>query len=112
MLDFKVLGHGFVSDFRHGLLKLLLMRALERKEMHGYGLIKRVEYATDGQWKPSPGSLYPALRSLEKEKLITSYQEGNRVVYKLTKEGRQLNNDLRENVDDLIASVSAIFNKI
>ena len=112
MIDFSVFDRSVTQDFRRGLLKLLLMRALESKEMHGYALMERISIATDGQWKPSPGSIYPALRGMEREGLISPRKAGGRVVYKLTDEGRRFSRHLRENVNDYIVSITAIFDKV
>jgi DNA-binding PadR family transcriptional regulator len=41
-------------------------------------------------WRPSPGSLYPALQLLEDQGLVRSAAEGGRRRYELTAEGRAL----------------------
>ena len=37
---------------------------------NGYQLIQEIERRTEGVWKPSPGSVYPALQQLEDEGLV------------------------------------------
>jgi len=40
--------------------------------MHGYELISAMEDKSGGRWKPSPGSIYPALRRLEQRGFIVA----------------------------------------
>lgn len=37
--------------------------------------------------RPNPGTLYPALKEMEKKMLITSERKGNLKVYKITEKG-------------------------
>src|SRR5580704_12318924 len=37
---------------------------------NGYQIIQEISDRTDGVWRPSPGSVYPALQQLEDEGLI------------------------------------------
>jgi DNA-binding PadR family transcriptional regulator len=111
-MDYGLLMRGIAQDFRRGLLKLLALKALERKDMHGYAIMGRIAWATGGGWKPSPGSIYPALRSLEREWLITSRSESGRVIYHLTSKGRRFGAHVRDNVGDLIAEMTVVFDKV
>jgi DNA-binding PadR family transcriptional regulator len=40
--------------------------------LNGYQLMQGLEERSDGRWRPSPGSVYPALQQLEDEGLIHS----------------------------------------
>jgi DNA-binding PadR family transcriptional regulator len=58
--------------------------------MNGYQIIQEIGDRSGGVWRPSPGSVYPALQQLEDEGLIkTEAGEGGRRAYQLTDEGRQ-----------------------
>jgi len=74
--------------FKAGFLKLALLAMLSKGPTHGYALMKDIESITEEGWKPSPGSIYPALRELEKEGLISPRNEGRRKTYKITPAGR------------------------
>lgn len=65
----------------------------ERAPLHGYELIAELEERSEGRWRPSPGSMYPALGRLEEKGLITgaiaSAEEGEgKKSYTLTDDGR------------------------
>jgi DNA-binding PadR family transcriptional regulator len=57
--------------------------------MNGYQIIQQISERSGGIWRPSPGSIYPALAQLEDENLITVLPaDGGRRAYTLTDEGR------------------------
>jgi len=59
--------------------------------LHGYGIMQKVEEISAGSVKIGPGTLYGALTTLEKEKLIQKVEEiDRRKIYQLTPEGRSV----------------------
>jgi DNA-binding PadR family transcriptional regulator len=56
--------------------------------MHGYEMLQELSRRTDGLWRPSPGSLYPALQLLEDQKLVRSSETEGRRRFELTSLGR------------------------
>ena len=70
--------------------------------MHGYQLIQEIAQRSDGVWRPSAGSVYPALSQLEDEGLVkpqtSTEEEGGRKVFALTDEGRTY---VSEHADEL-----------
>jgi PadR family transcriptional regulator PadR len=80
-------------DILQGTLDLLILRALELAPMHGVGVAERIHQVTHGAFVVKPGSLFPALRRLEKQGWIEgewSPSENNRRAryYTLTRSGR------------------------
>jgi len=77
-----------------GSLKLMILRILSEKTIHGYELIKEIERRTLGLWKPVPGSIYPALKLLENKGFVESYSQKEkgkiRKYYKITDKGLKL----------------------
>ena len=77
--------------------KAALLQALIRGEGYGLDLIKRVEDRTKGKVKLHQGNVYPALRDLEADGLVKSYESeplperGGRPrrYYKLTAAGQR-----------------------
>ncbi len=79
--------------FLRGFLRSLILTLLKKKSMHGYELIKEIKEKTFF-WKPSPGTIYPLLKKLEKEGLIRKKKEKRKFVYFLTKKGEKEVKDL------------------
>ena len=62
--------------------------------MYGYEIARELERRSGGSLPMSPGALYPVLRSLEKQQLLSSYTELSsedraRRYYELTETGRE-----------------------
>jgi len=77
------------------LLELAILGLLKEKPMHGYELKKRLSYMLGHFWTVSYGSLYPALKRLEKmgsiEKAYSIKDKARtRNVYRITKSGETL----------------------
>jgi DNA-binding PadR family transcriptional regulator len=72
---------------RRGDVRAALLVLLAEEPRNGYQLMQEIEQRSDGAWRPSPGSVYPALQQLEDEGLVRVEGEG-RKAYTLTDEGR------------------------
>lgn len=68
--------------------------------MHGYELIQQIRERSDDVWRPSPGSIYPALSQLEDEGLVIIDKVAGRKTAKLTEEGVTYLQDNREDLGD------------
>lgn len=82
------------ADVIQGTLDLLVLKALERDPMHGWGISARIRQMSRNAFQVGQGSLYPALHRLEKREWITSIwrqTENNRIArfYELTATGRR-----------------------
>lgn len=55
------------------IVKLFVLYYLREKSCYGNELIDRIEEALQYQWKPSPGMMYPLLRSMEEQLLIEGF---------------------------------------
>ena len=70
----------------------LVLLALTKKPLHGYGIIKKIEQYSDGDIILAPGTLYGVLTNLQKQKLIelvTAEKESRqKKTYRLTDEGQ------------------------
>jgi DNA-binding PadR family transcriptional regulator len=98
--------------FRHGRLRLYLLRLLDEEPRHGYEVIRLLRDRFMGVYAPSPGTIYPRLSRLEDEGLVTHDEENGRKVYRITEAGREeLRNrgaELDELEEELSESVSDI----
>ena len=82
------------SDLVQGTLHMLILKTLALEPMHGYGIGVRLEQISKGVFRVNAGSLFPALRRLERDGLIEGdwrVTENNRRAkyYSLSPEGRQ-----------------------
>jgi transcriptional regulator len=76
-----------------GTLDLLILKALSLDELHGYGVLLRIQQMSGGALQIQQGALYPALYRLEQKGLIgsewgTSDNNRRAKFYHLTKKGR------------------------
>src|SRR5688572_8458328 len=74
--------------FGYGELHLVLLALLSERPMHGYELMGELGRRVR-RYKPSPGSIYPAMQALEGEGLISASEDDDRRVYALTPDGRR-----------------------
>ncbi|MEL9970115.1 MAG: PadR family transcriptional regulator [Metallosphaera sp.] len=78
-----------LERLRRGVLRFLILDALNLRPMHVYEIMKTIETRFNGVYKPSPGSIYPVLKSLIKEGSVTVVEKDGKKVYKLTEDGEQ-----------------------
>ena len=70
-----------------GMLGFLILFLLSKKPMHGQELAEDIAKRKGD--KPSPGTIYPALKSLREAGFISEEKEGKIIVYTLTDRGKQ-----------------------
>lgn len=80
------------SGLVQGTLYMLILKTLTLEPMHGYGIGVRLEQISKGVFQVNAGSLFPALRRLERDGLIAGAwraTENNRRAkyYRLTAQG-------------------------
>mgnify|MGYP001772608778 FL=1 len=74
---------------RRGLKYLILYLLSSRGPMTGAQIIDEIERLSMGFWRPSPGSVYPALEELEADGLIkVAKVEGTKKYYEITDSGK------------------------
>ena len=91
-------GFGRGPRARRGDVRAALLVLLAEEPRNGYGLMQEIESRSGGAWRPSPGSVYPALQQLEDEGLVRAEESGGRKQFDLTEEGRAY---VTENADAL-----------
>ena len=73
---------------RRGDVRAALLVLLAEEPRNGYQLMQEIEQRSRGVWRPSPGSVYPALQQLEDEGLVRVAPGEGRKAFELTDEGR------------------------
>jgi DNA-binding PadR family transcriptional regulator len=93
------------GDVRAAILDLLA----EGQPWNGYQIIQEIGARTQGVWRPSAGSVYPALQQLEDEGLIQVQGSGTgeerRRMFTLTEQGRAY---VEAHADELRSSWDAV----
>ncbi|MBK5232956.1 MAG: helix-turn-helix transcriptional regulator [Thermoleophilia bacterium] len=72
---------------RRGDIRLATLLLLDEEPRNGYNLMQEIEERSGGVWRPSPGSVYPALAQLEDEGLIQPTEHEGSKAFTLTDEG-------------------------
>ena len=101
---------------RRGDVRAAALILLAEEPRNGYQLMQEIEHRSGGVWRPSPGSVYPALAQLEDEELVRVEELDGRRTYVLTDAGRSYVEarrdelgapweEMSESVDDAAASV-------
>ncbi|HEX6745218.1 MAG TPA: PadR family transcriptional regulator [Solirubrobacteraceae bacterium] len=81
---------------RRGDVRAAILLLLEEEARNGYQLMQELEERSGGVWRPSPGSIYPALSQLEDEGLVRSDENAGRRAFQLTDAGRAYIEENRE----------------
>ncbi len=71
-----------------GDVRAAVLLLLAEQPRHGYELITEIADRSDGQWQPSPGSIYPVLKRLARDGLVTSTTTDGKRIFSLTDAGR------------------------
>jgi PadR family transcriptional regulator PadR len=76
-----------------GHLDMLLLSVLEGAPAHGYAVVERLAEVSEGAFRLGEGTVYPALRRLEKAGLLrsswTRFGGRERRVYEVTAKGQK-----------------------
>ncbi len=103
--------------FRHGRLRLYLLKLLDEAPRHGYEVIRLLQDRFLGVYAPSPGTIYPRLARLEEDGLVTHEEVDGKKIYSITDKGREeirtrlgeladLEDELTESLRDVAREIS------
>ncbi len=90
---------------RRGDVRAALLRLLLEEPRNGYQMIEEIARRSGGVWRPSPGSVYPALQQMEDEGLVNGVEAGGSRTYRLTEEGRRQADERAEPWADVCRSL-------
>lgn len=81
------------KEMMKGSIDLLLLSLLAQRDLYGYEITKMLKQLSDGTYEMSEGTLYPALKRIEKKMWVNSYWSetaiGRRKYYKITDSGKE-----------------------
>jgi PadR family transcriptional regulator, regulatory protein PadR len=98
-----------------GTLDLLILKAVSLGQLHGYGVLLRVQQMTQGSLAVEQGALYPALYRLERQGLLdtewgTSDNNRRAKFYTLTAAGRKRLREQTEGWNRMVGIMGAALN--
>jgi DNA-binding PadR family transcriptional regulator len=79
-----------------GEVRYLVLSAIADQPRHGYEIIQTIEERSRGQYRPSPGVVYPTLQMLEELGHVRVIESEGRKSYAINEAGRR---DLEANED-------------
>ena len=89
---------------RRGDVRAAILLLVEEEPRNGYQIMQELESRSGGVWRPSPGSVYPALQLLADEGLLKSEARDGGNVFELTDAGKA---HVEENRERLRLAVGA-----
>jgi PadR family transcriptional regulator PadR len=101
------------QDLLPGTLDMLILKALTRDVMHGYGIAEHIRQLSDEVLQVEEGSLYPALQRLQLQGLIASewgHSINNRKAryYRLTRAGRRQLGETESSFARLVDAITRV----
>src|ERR1051326_168657 len=84
---------------RRGDIRTAALLLLAEEPRNGYPIMQGLEERSGGVWRPSPGSVYPALAQLEDEGLVRADEQDGRRTFALTDAGRAYVEERRESLE-------------
>ena len=94
-------------------LQMLLLIQLDQGPKYGYEMLKILKEEFNGTWEPKTGTVYPALKSLEKKGYIQTQTRDETDYYLITDEGEMvfdlMLNHIGDSIDFSINYLSVVF---
>jgi DNA-binding PadR family transcriptional regulator len=81
---------------RRGDVRAAILLLVEEEPRNGYQVMQEIEARSEGTWRPSPGSVYPAFQLLADEGLVRSESRDGGNLFELTDAGRSYVDEHRE----------------
>ena len=89
------------KEMMKGSIDLLLMSLIAHRDLYGYEIIQILKQLSDDTYEMSEGTLYAALKRLERKECVESYwsvtESGRRKYYHITDAGKKALESKREN---------------
>jgi formylmethanofuran dehydrogenase subunit E len=86
-----------------GLLKYFMLKLISERKHSGYELIKEIEEHSGS--KPSTGTVYPLLKSMQGEGWIKGIDRDEKTYYEITKSGKEKLNEYNTIKQDYITKM-------
>jgi DNA-binding PadR family transcriptional regulator len=94
-------------------LQMLLLIQLDQSPKYGYEMLKILQSEFEGTWEPKTGTVYPALKSLEKKGYIKPQIRDATEYYQITDKGKKVFETilfhLEDSIDFSVKYISVVF---
>lgn len=105
------------KELLKGSTEMIILKLLEKEDLYGYMMIKRLDEKSQNIFDLKVGTLYPVLHNLEKEQLIESYWEDSlssrkRKFYKITNKGIKVLKQKREEWNTYAKGINNLFMEV
>ncbi|MBE3116342.1 helix-turn-helix transcriptional regulator, partial [Candidatus Bathyarchaeota archaeon] len=103
----------WLKEAQKGYMRVGVLILLNKKPSHGYEIMKEIKSRTKGFWSPTPGGVYPILRSLEKAGYITGewqIQNNRKIkIYRITQSGRLILKNALIKQSEIANNINSLF---
>jgi len=77
-------------SWNKGIIFFIILTMATKGPIYGNQISNMISEETRGAWRPSAGSVYPALEGLSSRGLLERYEEDGKVMYRITEKGLSL----------------------
>ena len=100
------------SNYRRGIMSLVLLSLLATEDMYGYQMVQEIERISGGRLTLQEGSLYPVLYRLQEQGLVSLVgKRMTRNYYHLEPEGIKRLREMTAEYEEMTAGVFAIIHR-
>jgi DNA-binding PadR family transcriptional regulator len=103
----------WLKEAQKGYIRMGILILLNKKPAHGYEIMKQIKNRTKGFWSPTPGGVYPILRSLENSHYIKgkwSTQNNRKIrTYSITESGKIILRKALVKQGEITENISSLF---
>lgn len=87
------------------MLKIFILKKIASSPSTGYGIIKKCREKLG--YTPSTGSIYPLLKTMEKQGYIVGREEGRKIVYSISPKGKEFLDGLEKIREEFYARLKS-----
>ncbi|MEM0130048.1 MAG: PadR family transcriptional regulator [Thermoplasmatales archaeon] len=84
------------NRWNRGIIFFIILTMVKDGPIYGNQVANMISERTGGAWKPGAGSIYPALDRLRRKGIVERYEEGGKVMYRITEKGMALISKIKE----------------
>jgi DNA-binding PadR family transcriptional regulator len=103
----------WMKEAQKGYIRVAVLILLNNKPSHGYEIMKEIKDKTRGFYTPTPGGVYPILRSLEKTGYIKGewHRQNNRNIktYRITEKGKLILRNAIIKQSEIARNINTLF---